>query len=246
MPPNSSRLFVANTGPTLRLSPDLAMEIGLFESILLLQMDYLISVHGIQDEAYTWASISLRELQRICFPFWGLATIKRQIDALVEKGYLMVQGEEATHSYALGRACADLNSVRMVGDYYDPLPAAYGTAFGKPRVASVAPKAAKKTTPQASQGPNIYQAAVALAEVCQMEFEPNKPRLLKEARMLGHSSEDIRMLFGRGGAWYRLDFRGQKNSPPTPSQVRENWLKLYKVAPHPSTKVATDRGEFNV
>jgi len=242
------RLYVVNSGPVLRLSPELATELGLIESVILLQVDYLVSIYGAEGEdGRLWAALSIRDLQRLCFPFWSIATISRTLSGLIENKYLLSNGAPSgqTLAYALGDGCADLRTVRLIGDYSNTVPPVYENAFGKARAhfSKPEPKTPKKAP---SITINVYQAAQALATVCQMEFETNKPRLLKEARTLNHEPGDILRLFGTGGAWYRSDFRGQRGSPATPSQVRENWMKMERVSPRTATVVEVPKDEFNV
>ena len=71
-----------------------------------------------------------------------------------------------------------------------------------------------------------YEQAAALADVCRMDLEMNKGRLLSEAKQLNKSSVRIRELFGPGSPWYRYDFRGKQGSCPVPQQVRQMWVRM--------------------
>jgi hypothetical protein len=78
-----------------------------------------------------------------------------------------------------------------------------------------------------------YSLAQALAGVCGMDFEANKGRLLKEAKLLEKgspppTSELITKHYGAGTWWYQKDWRGQKDEPPAPPAVRETWGKWIK------------------
>lgn len=73
---------------------------------------------------------------------------------------------------------------------------------------------------------SMYEKAKTLAEVTRMDFDSNKGMLLGHAKKLPISSEEIRDLFGPGGTWYRLDFRGIKGSPPALKQISTEFLKL--------------------
>lgn len=73
---------------------------------------------------------------------------------------------------------------------------------------------------------SMYDKAKTLAEVCRMDFEANKGMLLGHAKKLPITGEEIRDLFGPGGTWYRLDFRGKKGSPPALKQITTEFLKL--------------------
>jgi dUTP pyrophosphatase len=84
-------------------------------------------------------------------------------------------------------------------------------------------------------GQNMFKVANALADVCQMSFEMNKGQLLGEAKLLNKDPELIRALFGKGGPWYRFDFRGKQGQPPLPSQVRQCWTRMH--AQHVASRV---------
>jgi len=87
----------------------------------------------------------------------------------------------------------------------------------------------QKPQPSAASSGNQYAKAKALASVCQMDFESNKGILFGFAKRLPLSAEEIIDLFGPGGAWYRLDFRGKKGSPPVLKQVTTEFLKLQQA-----------------
>ena len=78
---NRYELRIPNGKPAPRLCPELAKEIGLNESILLLQLDYLISISTtpMKKERY-WTFQSIRKLAEEYFPFWGKSTINRAIN----------------------------------------------------------------------------------------------------------------------------------------------------------------------
>lgn len=76
---------------------------------------------------------------------------------------------------------------------------------------------------------SMFDKAKTLAEVCRMDFQSNKGMLLGNAKKLPISSEEIRDLFGPGGTWYRLDFRGKKGSPPMLKQISTEFLKLQQA-----------------
>src|SRR5689334_4793009 len=91
-----NRLFVANGLITVRLVPELAMEIGLHESLILLQVDYLLATRGApqkddpRGKGTRWIRISTRDMQEKFFPFWSVATIDRTISDMGERGLLEI------------------------------------------------------------------------------------------------------------------------------------------------------------
>jgi DNA-binding transcriptional ArsR family regulator len=78
------RLFVLNDPHALRISAALAMEIGFNESIVLLQLEFLISISEHVHDSRVWTYQSLQELKDTYFPFWSVATISRAIKRLEE------------------------------------------------------------------------------------------------------------------------------------------------------------------
>jgi hypothetical protein len=90
------------------------------------------------------------------------------------------------------------------------------------------------------------KVAHALAEVCNMEFEPNRSRLLKEAKLLGSGAapEVIHQKYGKGGWWYRFDWRGKQGQFPYPSTIRETWAQWNKDDSKGEVKVTSDGGMY--
>lgn len=75
------KVFVLTDNFTPRLSPALADEIGLTESLLLLQLEYWIDRGGHERDGKTWTKQSLVEL-KAQFPFISEQTINRAIHKL--------------------------------------------------------------------------------------------------------------------------------------------------------------------
>lgn len=87
---------------------------------------------------------------------------------------------------------------------------------------------------------NAYAIAKVIGDVCQMDFEMNERRLLKEANILSKkpyvSPEIIYQIYGKGGAWYKFDWRGKTGQLPRPELIKETLLILQK----------TDEGAKNI
>jgi hypothetical protein len=84
------RILVLNEPYALRINAALAQEIGLNESIVLLQLDYLISIStSPEHDGKQWTYQSLEEW-RNSFPFWSQDTIDRAIKSLQAKGLIHV------------------------------------------------------------------------------------------------------------------------------------------------------------
>ena len=73
------RIFILNDSYPLRICPRLAKEIGLNESIVFLQLEYLISIAQHKRDGKLWTYQSTRKLQEDYFPWWSLDTINRTI-----------------------------------------------------------------------------------------------------------------------------------------------------------------------
>ena len=113
------RIFVLNDQTVLRLHPALAVEIGLNESLLLLQLEYLISISRHEHEGRIWTYQSLNDLQENYFPFLSRATIGRTLKSLEEKR-LIIRGNfnraafDRTAWFALDEeGIAQLTAIRL-------------------------------------------------------------------------------------------------------------------------------------
>lgn len=115
------QLFVLNEPQALRINAALAMEIGLNESVVLLQLEYLISISDHVYEAKHWTYQSLQELKDGYFPFWSTATISRAIKSLVERELIFIgnfnrAGFDRTQWFALNPVgITRLASLHLVG-----------------------------------------------------------------------------------------------------------------------------------
>ena len=77
------RLYIINDTTVLRIVPTLAEEIGLNESVMLLQIDFLKSISNTQNKkGRPWTFQSIRQMQDEYFPFWSKDTINRTIASL--------------------------------------------------------------------------------------------------------------------------------------------------------------------
>lgn len=77
----------------LRVLPDLAAEIGLNASLVLLQMAYWIRIGRHEHDGRYWTYQSLRDMQEKAFPFWSHMTIQRAIERLLEKNLLIARDD---------------------------------------------------------------------------------------------------------------------------------------------------------
>jgi hypothetical protein len=100
--------------------PELAAEIGLNESILLLQLEFWIRTSTtVEHEGRQWTYQSVRDIQKT-FKFWSIATINRTIKRLIDNGYIIVgnfnkQKYDRTRWFALNyEKLRELKSIRIV------------------------------------------------------------------------------------------------------------------------------------
>ncbi len=84
-----NRLFTLTEKYIPRLSPALAKEIGLNESILFLQIEFLIAISDHNHNGHKWTYQSITDFQKM-FPFWCPATINRAIKSLQEQNLIYV------------------------------------------------------------------------------------------------------------------------------------------------------------
>lgn len=73
------------------VQPELALEIGLNESMVLLQIAYWIKIASDSNfhDGHWWTYQSVRDIQSKSFPFWSLMTINRAVNKLIDDGYLV-------------------------------------------------------------------------------------------------------------------------------------------------------------
>lgn len=87
-------LLSSATAPiTLRVIPELAEEIGLNASLMLLQLAFWIRISDNERDGKYWTYQSLRGMKRTAFPFWSLMTIDRAINQLEKRELIFVRGD---------------------------------------------------------------------------------------------------------------------------------------------------------
>lgn len=74
--------------PPLQVLPTLACEVGLNEAIILQQAHYWLSKSTHEFDGYKWFYKTYEKWQEE-FPFWSQATIRRAINSLEKRGYLI-------------------------------------------------------------------------------------------------------------------------------------------------------------
>lgn len=114
-------IFTLNDPTAPRLNPALAMEIGLNESILYLQLEFWIAIANHEYDGHNWTYQSLTDLEA-AFPFWSKSTLNRAILSLQEKGLIFVSYEynkkkyDRTRWFAINlEAASKLKSISVKG-----------------------------------------------------------------------------------------------------------------------------------
>lgn len=119
------RIFVMNDPHAMRINRDLADEIGFQESVIFLQLEYLI-VHTKDPSriAYRdgrwWYRATLKELNEEQFSWWSEATISRVLHRLEERSLIVVNksnnkvGYDRTQWYAINEeGVRELDSIAI-------------------------------------------------------------------------------------------------------------------------------------
>lgn len=122
---SENRLLVINNPNSPRLSPELAAEIGLNESILFLQLEFWIAISNNDRDGRKWCYKSSRDIESI-FPFWSNSTVDRIVNSLVDKNLITV-GNYNKHAHDKTRwfsinliEAAKLESISVEGlEYID-------------------------------------------------------------------------------------------------------------------------------
>lgn len=118
------RIVVMNDPHAMRINKELAEEIGFQESIVFLQLEYLIAnsgdiITGPDGVARRWKRLPLRDLQEHHFSWWSAATILRVLNRLQERNLILVGehnelGYDRTQWYAIDEeGVRELHSVAI-------------------------------------------------------------------------------------------------------------------------------------
>jgi hypothetical protein len=113
------RIFLPNDPHPMRIYKDLACEIGLNESIVLLQLEFLISISDNEVDGRIWHYDTLADLKKKHFPFWSISTISRILTNLQDMGLVTIgnynkYGFDKTQWFALDHEnCSKLLSITI-------------------------------------------------------------------------------------------------------------------------------------
>ena len=116
------RIFTLNEPNAPRINPALAKEIGLNESLILLQIEFWISISNNERDGKRWTYQSVRDMQEKSFSFWSISTINRAVNKLIDEGYI-IEGNfnkmkyDKTRWFALSfKKLNELESISINGD----------------------------------------------------------------------------------------------------------------------------------
>lgn len=83
-------IILAEADPTVhRIFPDLAKDIGLDESIFLMQIAFWLKTGGEFIDGRWWTYQSVRDMEEKAFKYWSISTINRIAKRLIDAGYLL-------------------------------------------------------------------------------------------------------------------------------------------------------------
>lgn len=85
-----ARLLVFNDPHSMRIDSRLAKEIGFEDSVVLLQLEFLIGVSQHEHDGRLWTFQSLRSLNKEQFPWWSPATLSRIIKRLEQRELVII------------------------------------------------------------------------------------------------------------------------------------------------------------
>lgn len=84
------QIYTAANPTVERIIPDLAKEIGLNESIVLMQLAFWIKTSNNVVDGVYWTYQTMQEMQQKAFPYWSVDTIRRIIHNLQKSGYILI------------------------------------------------------------------------------------------------------------------------------------------------------------
>jgi hypothetical protein len=177
------QLFASASPVVTRIIPVLAKAIGLNESIVLMQIAYLISIAS--DENYHdgkwWTYQSVRHLQSEYFPYWSVMTVNRAINELTDKT-LLIDGNynklsyDKTRWFALNDA--EINKLGVVVVVYQNDTALYQNVTRKQQNDTTIPETTTKNTTKEHK--EIVPATHGTPTNTDDDALPKKPRSAKQ------------------------------------------------------------------
>lgn len=84
------RIFTLNDPYAMRINKELAAEIGFQDSIVLLQIEHLVSITDYEFDGEPWTRATLDELREDQFSWWSNATISRILHRLESRSFIKI------------------------------------------------------------------------------------------------------------------------------------------------------------
>lgn len=186
-PRSRQRLVVLNDPHAMRINVELAQEIGFQESIVFLQLEFLVSISDHEIDGKRWTRQTYEELHEH-FPWWSIATIKRIVARLHERNLILIDhfnkvGYDRTQWYAIdAEGVSILHSVAIFQNekwnnadwQMEQLNLQNGTTQNEPTI----PETTKETTDK-SKGTNVPSQKPKKLKVTDSEAEAKWEALLE-------------------------------------------------------------------
>lgn len=84
------RIVTLNDPHAMRINKELAQEIGFQESVVFLQVEFLVSTRGELRDGRRWVRLPLEELRDEHMPWWSVSTLSRVLHRLEERSLILV------------------------------------------------------------------------------------------------------------------------------------------------------------
>lgn len=242
------RLFVLNDPHAMRISPELANEIGLNESIVLLQVEFLMRLNTEERDGKQWIYHPLEYWHEEHFIWWSVTTIGRIFKSLEKMGLIFINGKynklgyDRTQWVALNyEGLAKLSSIKVSGDtdaiyqndksivqidksIYQNDTAIYQS---EPTIQEDYKKTIDKSEGKESARP-LSELALAIADVCKInpKIPTDKQKRALNAtyqalKGIGATPSDVR---ARETWWYANAWQAKKEGrAPRPDELQAIW-----------------------
>jgi len=109
-----NRIFVLNNPNAPRLSPELAREIGLIQSVLLLQLEFWISIGNNYKEGRKWTYQSSRDIEAFFCGIFSDSTIQRAMKSLRDQELIIVKNYNRMRSDKIPWYALNLEGIKKL------------------------------------------------------------------------------------------------------------------------------------
>lgn len=198
--PDKPVITTAADPTVLRIVPELAEEIGLNESIALLQLSHWIkNANNLRDGKW-WTYQSIRDMKDKAFKFWGIGTISRVIVSLENKGLIFVANHnqrkgDKTGWYALNpEGLSKLNSIQVA--WIDPETGVFQNGTARSKMEQPVGGEFQSGTPKFQNGTTLPESTSEIS-LTESAAKGAEPVLEFPAHMVGFEKRNN----GRTHAW---------------------------------------------